>query len=165
MSASGTAEVATAGAAPPLNRMAIALLSLIGLFIAAYMLFVKLGWIGTLICGVGGSCDTVQASRWAVFLGVPVPAWGVAGYALILAVAVVGVSPRWAGDGRVGRILVALTGVAFAFSMYLTALEAFVIRAWCRWCVVSAIVATLLFILSLVELRRGARRGVEVEAG
>lgn len=151
------------GGASASSRQAIALLSLVGVFIAAYMLFVKLGWIGTLICGEGGSCDTVQASSWAVFLGVPVPAWGVIGYGLILAVALAGIQPRWIGDRRLGLVLVALTGTAFAFSMYLTALEAFVIRAWCRWCVVSAALATAIFLLSLAELRRGRGASDHVE--
>jgi protein-disulfide isomerase/rhodanese-related sulfurtransferase len=39
------------------------------------------------------------------------------------------------------------------FSIYLTSLEAFVIHAWCAWCVVSALVVTGIFVLSLLELR------------
>lgn len=136
------------------NRMAVALLALVGVFIAAYMLFVKLGWIGTLVCGEGGECDTVQASSWAVFLGVPVPAWGVIGYGFILAVALIGIQPRWVDDERISLALVALATIAFVFSMYLTALEAFVIQAWCRWCVVSAAIATGIFLCTLPELRR-----------
>jgi protein-disulfide isomerase/rhodanese-related sulfurtransferase len=42
----------------------------------------------------------------------------------------------------------------FLFSIYLTSLEAFVIHAWCAWCVVSALVVTGIFVLSLFELRR-----------
>lgn len=133
--------------------MAIGLLALVGLFIASYMLLFKLGWIGTLACGTG-SCGTVQASSWAVFLGVPVPAWGVAGYAVIFVAALVGIQPRWARDRRVGMALFGLAAVAFGFSVYLTAIEAFVLRAWCRWCVVSAIVATLIFLAALAELRQ-----------
>jgi uncharacterized membrane protein len=89
-----------------------------------------------------------------VFLGVPVPAWGLAGYALILALALVGLQPRWLGNRRLGLALFGLATVAFGFSAYLTAIEAFVLHAWCRWCVASAIVATLIFICSLTELRQ-----------
>jgi uncharacterized membrane protein len=142
-----------AAATAPLPRMAMALLALIGLFISSYMLLFKLGLIGTLACGAG-SCGVVQASSWAVFLGVPVPAWGVVGYALILAISLIGVQPRWAYDRRVGMVLFGLATTAFAFSVYLTAIEAFVLRAWCRWCVVSAVVATLIFICSLTEFRQ-----------
>lgn len=146
-----------APAAAPLPRMAIGLLSLVGLLVASYMLLYKLGLIGALVCGTG-SCGAVQASSWAVFLGVPVPAWGVAGYALIFALALLGLQPRWAGDRRLGGAIFILAAMAFGFSAYLTGIEAFVLRAWCRWCVVSAIVATLIFICSLAELRRAESR-------
>jgi len=139
--------------APPAARMAIGLLSLVGLLIAGYMLFYKLGMIGTLACGTG-SCGTVQASRWADFLGVPVPAWGVAGYGLIFVISLLGLQPRWVGDRRLGLTLFGFATIAFLFSAYLTAIEAFVLNAWCRWCVASAIVATLIFVCSLTELRR-----------
>jgi uncharacterized membrane protein len=133
--------------------MAIGLLALVDLLIAGYMLLFKLGLIGTLACGTG-NCGAVQASSWAVFLGVPVPAWGVVGYALILALALIGIQPRWVGDRRLGMLLFGTATLAFGFSAYLTAIEAFVLHAWCRWCVASAIVATLIFICSLTELRQ-----------
>lgn len=145
-------------ASPPISRMAIALFSLLGLLVAGYMLLYKLGMIGTLVCG-SGSCGTVQASKWADFLGVPVPAWGVVGYATILGVSLAGIQPRWIGDRRLGLVLFGLAAIAFVFSAYLTAIEAFVLYAWCRWCVVSAILATLIFILSFAELRRKGENG------
>ena len=82
----------SSASSPPVNRMTIALLSLVGVFISTYLLLHKLGVVGTLVCGTG-SCDTVQASPWAVFLGVPVPAWGVAGYGLLLGVSPAGLRP------------------------------------------------------------------------
>ena len=142
---------------PPVSRMVIALLSLVGVFIATYLLLHKLGVIGTLACGTG-SCGTVQASPWAVFLGVPVPAWGVAGYASIFILSFAGLRPGLAGSRPLGLALVGFCAVAFVFSAYLTAIEAFVIHAWCRWCVASAIVATLIFLFSLAELRRPGSR-------
>jgi uncharacterized membrane protein len=48
--------------------------------------------------------------------------------------------------------------------MYLTYLEAFVILAWCRWCIASAIMATLLFACALPELRRARSGGVPIDA-
>lgn len=148
---------ATAVTSPPLHRMAVALLSLVGVLISTYLLLHKLGVVGTLMCGTG-SCDTVQASPWAVFLGVPVPAWGVAGYGLLLGVSLAGLRPGMWESRRVGRVLLVLGAGAFGFSAYLTAIEAFVIHAWCRWCVASAVVATLIFIFTLGELIRPGSR-------
>ncbi len=59
------------------RRMWMALVSLAGLFVGAYLTLYKFGIIGTLACGVT-SCETVQMSRWSVFLGLPVATWGAA---------------------------------------------------------------------------------------
>lgn len=135
------------------NRRAITLLSLIGLLIAVYLLMHRMGYIGTLACGTGG-CETVQASRFATFARVPVPAWGVLGYGLLFAVALASLSERWGATPMIAGALLGLATIAFVFSLYLTALEALVIHAWCRWCVTSATIATLIFIASLAELPR-----------
>lgn len=138
----------------PRNRMIVAAIALIGVFVSTYLLLYKLGYVGSLACGVGGGCETVQASRYANFLGLPVAAWGVAGYLAILAVALAGAQPRFADDRRVPLALLLLTGLAFAFSLYLSALEEWVIRAWCRWCIASAVIATTAFLFALPEIRR-----------
>jgi len=148
----------TAPAPPPWPRMAVAVLSLIGVFIAGYLLLHRLGLIGRLLCGPGGSCETVQESAYATFLGVPVPAIGVAGYLLLLVLALAGLQPGLAADRRVSVALVALTVVALAFTAYLNALEAYVIHAWCRWCIASAVVVALTFVCALADLATvGAR--------
>lgn len=142
------------------NRMVVATLALVGALVATYMLLYKLGALGVIVCGVG-DCATVQASPWAYFLGLPVAAWGVAGYVAIFVTAFLGTHDRFADARWVPVTLLTLTALAFGFSAYLTALEAFVIHAWCQWCVVSAILATLAFGFSLPELRRiqGAEAG------
>ena len=140
------------------NRMGIAALALIGVFIAAYMLFYKIGLIGTVVCGASGGCEVVQNSQYAFFLGLPVAAWGLAGYLLIFCLALLGAQPRFAEERWVAGGLLGLTGVAFVFSIYLSALEQWVIGAWCRWCIASAILATLAFLLAVPEIGR-FRRG------
>jgi uncharacterized membrane protein len=121
------------------------------------MLLYKLGVIPAIACGAG-TCEVVQASRWSDFLGIPVPAWGVAGYGLILATSLAGLQPGRIEDRRIAIVLLAASTFAFLFSIYLSALEAFVIGAWCRWCIASAVLATLLFLLALPEVRRCRRR-------
>ncbi len=151
-----TDEVAEAELAPPKNRMAITLLALIGALISLYLTLHKLGVIGSLLCGTG-TCDLVQASKWAIFLGVPVPYWGLVGYIVLTTLGLASLQPRYL-DSRPLRIalIIVATG-AFGFSVYLSALEHFVIHAWCRWCIASAIVATLIFLCTLPELRRLGR--------
>jgi uncharacterized membrane protein len=147
------APIREAELAAPLNRMIMAVLALIGVVIAGYMFLYKLGAIPAVACG-NGACETVQASPWAIFIGVPVPLIGLIGYGVLLAVTLIGVQPAWADDRRIGATLVLLSTVAFALSIYLSGVEAFLIGAWCRWCIGSAVVATLLFLGSLAELPR-----------
>lgn len=132
--------------------MLAALVALAGIFVALYLTLYKLGYIGTLACGVG-SCETVQMSKWATLLGLPVGAWGVAFYVAVFAVAVAGVQPALAADRRVSLLLVMMTGFGVLFSAWLTYLELFVIHAICMWCVVSAVLAVVLFVICWLDLR------------
>ncbi len=134
------------------KRMLVALIALAGVFVALYLTLYKLGYIGTLACAVG-SCETVQTSKWATFLGMPVGAWGVGYYLVVLALGLIGLTPRYADTRRLSEILVGLTGFGLLFSLWLTYLELFVIHAICQWCVISAILATMLFIVSWLDLR------------
>lgn len=134
--------------------MAMAVLSLVGLFVALYLALHRVGVVGSLACGVDGGCSTVQSSSYATFLGVPVPFIGVIGYLVLFVVSMAAVSGRALSDRALAGTLLVLSAAAFAFSAYLTAVEAFVIQAWCRWCVVSAIIATLIFLFSLPEAAR-----------
>jgi uncharacterized membrane protein len=139
---------------PPRNRMAVAVLSLVGLFISLYLSAYSAGLI-PLICGVG-SCETVQASEWAKQAGIPVPVIGVGGYLALLAIALLGLQPGRTEQRGPGLLLFALAAIGVGYSAFLTYLEARVINAWCMWCVTSAVVMTLIFVATLPELfRRG----------
>jgi uncharacterized membrane protein len=132
--------------------MLAALVALAGLFVALYLALFKLGYIGTLVCAVG-SCEVVQTSKWATFLGYPVAVWGVAYYVAVLAVCLAGLRAGLVDDRRVSQLLVVMTGIGVVFSLWLTYLELFVIDAICMWCVVSAILASILFVLALLDHR------------
>ena len=132
--------------------MLAALVALAGLFVALYLMLYKLGYIGTLVCSVG-SCEVVQTSKWATLLGFPVATWGVAYYLAVLAVSLIGLAPGFADSLGISRLLAAMTATGVLFSLWLTYLELFVIEAICQWCVVSAVLATLLFVIALLDLR------------
>lgn len=137
---------------PPRNRMAVAVLALVGLFVALYLLAHSVGLI-PLVCGVG-SCETVQASPYARVSGIPVPLLGVGGYVALLGVALYGLRPDRQGRKGPGLVLFGLGLIGVSYSGYLTYLEANVIHAWCLWCVASACLMTLIFLFSLPELFR-----------
>ena len=134
------------------QRQTIALLALVGFFVALYLWLHALGVGGPLKCGTG-ECDTVQTSRWGVFLGLPVAFYGVVGYFAIFIVAIVALRPAARLQRDWSLLLVALASGGLLFTAYLTYIELFVIHAICRWCVGSAVIITAIWIVSLLSLR------------
>lgn len=131
--------------------MAASILSLIGFFVAFYLLLWKIGVLGELACSTGG-CETVQTSKYSSFLGLPVALYGAAGFVSLLVLSLVGLQPRWLERREPTILLTVLSGIGVAFSAYLTYLEASVIHAWCQWCIASAIIITAVFTFSLLGL-------------
>jgi uncharacterized membrane protein len=137
-------------------RMAAALLSLVGLLVATYLYLYKIGLVGTMICGTG-ACELVQSSRWSRFLGIEVSLIGVLGYVVLLGIGIAGIQPGNLKLTWPDRALVLLSGLALAFSLYLTYLELFVIQAICRWCVTSAVIVLGVFLSSVISWRATSR--------
>jgi len=135
-----------------IRRQAIVLLALAGLLVAIYLWLYKIGVFGQLQCGTG-SCELVQASRYAELFGLPVALYGVGGYAALFVVGLTGLQPRFAADRRVAWLLATLATVGFALTLYLTGIELFVLHAICRWCVASAAIMTTVWLLSVAGLR------------
>jgi uncharacterized membrane protein len=134
------------------TRMGIALLAMGGVVLAIYLSLYKLGMISELTCAVG-SCETVQLSKWATFLGLPVAVWGVGAYLAVLVLALIGLQPAFVDSRLISWLLVGLNAWNVLFSGWLTYLELYVINAICMWCVVSAILMMIIFLLSLLDLR------------
>jgi uncharacterized membrane protein len=136
-----------------MRRQAIVLLALVGLLVATYLWLYKIGVIGELQCGTGG-CEAVQTSRYAELFGIPVAFYGVAGYAVLFVLGLAALQPARAGDRRVALLVAALATAGFAFTLYLTSLELFVLHAICRWCVASAAIMTAIWVLAITGLRQ-----------
>jgi uncharacterized membrane protein len=131
--------------------MTIAALALIGAFVALYLTMYKMGAIGHLACGLGG-CERVNTSKWAVFAGAPVAAWGLAFYIATFVVALVGTSPALAQRREISYLLAAMSFVGVAFSAWLTYLELYVIEAICKYCVTSAVIVTVIFLVAVADV-------------
>jgi len=127
-------------------RLAAMILALVGLGVASYLTYIHYKGIDP-ACGLGANCVKVQTSEWSKLAGVPVALLGLIGYVLIL------ISLFIPGEtGLMMGALISLTG--FGFSAYLTYRELFSIHAICEWCVSSAVLMTLLAIVTTVRLLR-----------
>jgi uncharacterized membrane protein len=132
---------------------AIALIALIGVAVATYLVYVHYAGIKPICAAGSGGCEKVQTSDYAKLAGIPVALLGLIGYIAILASLFV------RGDlGRLAGAAIALSG--FGFSAYLTYREIFTIKAICQWCVGSAVLMTLLAILTTVRLVKADPRTI-----
>ncbi len=143
-------------------------LAILGLLVAGYMSWAELTGSNTTCPGSTGDepgvegaiavdCGFVQSSVYARILGFPVALLGFGGYLAILAV--------WVLENRAsflreyGTFLVfgmALFG--FLFSLYLTYTELFIMYTVCTWCLISAILMTIIFIIATIQIVQFMRR-------
>jgi uncharacterized membrane protein len=135
--------------------MIVASLALVGVFISLYLTLYKLGVIGELSCGTG-SCETVNTSKWATFFRLPVAFWGLIFYLNVFVISLLGTMARFEQERVISMLLAVEAGIGVLFSAWLTYLELAVIHAICIWCVTSAVLVTLIFLVSLADVR-GAR--------
>ena len=113
-------------------RVGVGAVALAGVAVAGYLTYVHYR-PESLICTSGGGCETVQESSYADLFGVPVAPLGLLAYLAVLGLV--------AWDTELARTLaaaIALGGLAFAG--YLVVLQAFVIDAWCVWCLVNDLI-------------------------
>ncbi len=132
-------------------RMIIGVVALLGLLVALYLSVYYMKLAQNVVCP-GGECDKVRASSYAYPLGIPMPVFGVVGYGLILFITLKWMIRKYIAKTRVpvGLALLGLTGFGLLFSLFLTYLEAFVIHAFCFWCVTSAVIMAALFGLAVL---------------
>lgn len=129
-------------------------LAALGLLVSIYMTIYKLTDNNAMCLG-SGDCATVNDSIYSEIFGIPVALVGVGGYLAILSVLLL---ERY-GNNRFfqqnGLTVVFALGVGgFGFTLYLVYVEAFLIHAWCPFCVVSQITMTILFTLTIIRLIR-----------
>jgi uncharacterized membrane protein len=130
----------------------MAVVSLLGLFLGTYLTLYKFGVIGSLACNVS-SCEQVQSSRWSVFMGLPVATWGLGFYLTMFVLAMAGMQERFEDSRLLSLAILGMASVGFAFTAWLNYLEAFVMNMWCEWCIVSAIMVVVIFVLALMDWR------------
>lgn len=121
-------------------QRAIAFVAALGIGVATYIAVEAAGGDPPACIAGSSGCATVAKSSYSHVAGINIAVFGIVGYALLLA------SAFFANDlARFGSFLVALGG--FGYSVFLTYVELLKIEAVCQWCVGSALLMTILFLL------------------
>ena len=133
-------------------RWSMIVIAGIGLLDSFYLSWVKLTHREAL-CGGSGDCQTVANSPYSEIAGIPIALLGFGAYLVIIGILLL--------ENRVSflreyssMILFGITLAGVLYSIYLTYIEIAVIYAICPYCVVSAIVMLLLFVLSIIRMFR-----------
>ncbi len=136
------------------NAVVIILIaSVVGLIVAGYLTYVKF-FHTPIYCTPGlGDCETVNTSSWSEIFGIPVALLGFLSYLVLILLILFRSKIQFVR--QYGKALIFGVGLfGFLFSLYLTALEFFVIKAFCQWCVVSALCMTVIFVASVFLVKQ-----------
>jgi len=118
---------------------ALAVIALLGLADATYLTVAHLTGDDA-VCGSSLGCSTVLGSAYATIRGIPTAAFGAVAYFTVFSLAILAAF----GYARMRGLLMVLVGVMFAASLYFLYLQAFVLHAFCPFCLFSAAVTFLL---------------------
>ena len=127
-----------------------ALLALIGIADALYLTIEHVTG-QSVRCTIISGCSAVLSSPYAVVAGIPLAAVGAAAYFTVFSLAILAIF----GYPRVAMLLRAIVITMFAISVWLIYLQAFVIREFCQYCLLSAAITTALLVVAIIS--RGLR--------
>ena len=97
-----------------------------------------------------GSCEVVLRSSYSEFLGIPVALFGAMYYLAVLAILFYYIDTKHPERKPLAfKTVLFLTPVGMVASLYFFAVQAFVLHAFCQFCLISALTSTLLFIIAL----------------
>lgn len=117
-----------------------------GLSLAAFIHFKK-QMHHPIVCPIGHSCDPVVHSEYSRIMDIPVEILGVIYYTIIVVVYAATLAYPTLKSDILTLPILGLTTAAFLFSLYLTSVQAFILRQWCTWCLISASLCAVIFFL------------------
>lgn len=127
----------------------IFVLALVGLADASYLLYKKLKQ-EKLVCFLGEDCDRVSKSMYGYFLGIPNELFGIGFYLSVLGLfglSFLGTAEIFGFPLRSLLLFAAIPAVLA--SLYLLLIQATILKEWCEWCILSALVNFMILGLAL----------------
>ena len=125
----------------------IALIAFLGMVDALYLSLKRNA--GPIPCHVTKGCNDVLTSRYSALAGVPLSWLGFAFYLTAFSLAVLKISedPKKPAE-NVFKWLFYMAGAALIVSALLTGIQAFILKAFCEYCLLSAALVLTVFLLS-----------------
>jgi uncharacterized membrane protein len=124
------------------RAVAIAVLSFVGMFDALYLSLKRNA--GPIPCHVTHGCNNVLTSRYSELMGIPLSVFGLIFYVGVFSLAVFQIS----GAGKALNWVFWPATAGVAISAILVGIQAFSLKAYCEYCLLSAILVLSIFLLS-----------------
>lgn len=132
--------------------ISLLILSTIGLLDSLYLYYIRITST-PIVCFQGSTgCQVVNSSRYATIYGIPNGLIGFLGYTAILILLII-LKIKPGSLTNIRYLLFGFSFVGFLYSFFLTFVSIFILKAECPFCILSAIMMTSIFIISIFELK------------
>jgi len=130
-----------------LARMTIFVLAICGFLVSRHIYKHKKVNAKPLVCPVKFDCTTVVHSDYSRLLGIPLEFFGMAYYGLVAVGYLILIFHPETISPYILSAIILTSSLAFLFSLYLIGVQIFVLKKGCSWCIVSAFICLLIFLL------------------
>lgn len=136
--------------------VAVLVISFLGLLDASYL--TAKHYSGSPInCSILEGCEQVTTSQYSTIFGIPIALGGAVYYLMIFVLSFLYLDTK---NSKFFSVIPTLATIGFLASLGLVYLQIFVIKAICIYCMGSAVTSTILFILSVLIIKKNARGSI-----
>ncbi len=100
-----------------------------------------------MVCPIGSNCEVVVHSEYSEMFHIPLEIIGALYYTIMILTYSLFLAFPYLHNAGAAVIILEITTVAFLFSVYLISVQAFIIKEWCTWCLGSAFICSLIFLI------------------
>lgn len=131
-----------------MKEIYLIILSLIGFSVSFYIFYSK-KYNKQMYCLLGQECDEVVRSKYGKTFGVENTIPGMIYFALIFIYGIL-LNRNLFIPNVVYYFIVGISFASVLFSLYLTYVQAFVLKKWCEYCIASSIASMLILVVILI---------------
>ena len=132
-----------------MNLIYIIFLSVIGFIVSFYLYYSKIHH-KKIYCPIGHDCDAVVKSKYGKTFGIENTIPGMLYYAIVFFYGIALFFNRNIfKDNLIYYFIVSISFVSVLFSIYLTLVQAFVLKKWCDYCIISSMISVLILVVLL----------------
>lgn len=149
----------------PLYFLPVVLIAIIGILDSAYLsishyrVYTDVGYQSFCAISKAINCDTVSQSRYSIFIGMPVPVWGIIGYSFVLLLLTFA-GTKSAERKRIWPLLFIIASCFNVYSIYLALISTFIIHSYCIMCIVLYVVNFFLLYFIWIIRNRFEEAGI-----